>query len=208
MKPSISQCRTAALYRADHERGRNLRQTATVHPISNAALRHGRCSLFRSFRPVGVSVRASTALIVSPSRPKKISKPSTHETRSPKRMEVLSLFTMIVRLMCLGRFRLPSASGPLVVVFLLCCPTSSLAPTRQTVLQAMAGHLTLLAIPFFGSWRLPSCDRGVAKRIHPFSLSRWSGGISRWSGECGVLCCMLFGLSGPSPAQSVASVHS
>ena len=63
-------------------------------------------------------------------------------------MEVLILFTMIVGLMLLG-VPIAVSLGFSSIVFLLVLSDSSLASIAQTFFQAMAGHYTLLAIPFF-----------------------------------------------------------
>ena len=63
-------------------------------------------------------------------------------------MEVLILFMMIVGLMLLG-VPIAVSLGFSSIIFLLVLSDSSLASIAQTFFQAMAGHYTLLAIPFF-----------------------------------------------------------
>ncbi len=118
-------------------------------------------------------------------------------------MEVLVLFLMIVGLMLLG---LPIAVslGFSSIVFLLVLSDSSLASIAQTFFQAMAGHYTLLAIPFFVLASSFMSTGGVAKRIIRFSIAlvgHFPGGLA----IAGVFACMMFAaLSGSSPATVVA----
>ena len=118
-------------------------------------------------------------------------------------MEVLILFLMIVGLMLLG---LPIAVslGFSSIVFLLVLSDSSLASIAQTFFQAMAGHYTLLAIPFFVLASSFMSTGGVAKRIIRFSIAlvgHFPGGLA----IAGVFACMMFAaLSGSSPATVVA----
>jgi C4-dicarboxylate transporter, DctM subunit len=118
-------------------------------------------------------------------------------------MEVLILFLMIVGLMLVG---LPIAVslGFSSIVFLLVLSDSSLASIAQTFFQAMAGHYTLLAIPFFVLASSFMSTGGVAKRIIRFSIAlvgHFPGGLA----IAGVFACMMFAaLSGSSPATVVA----
>ncbi len=118
-------------------------------------------------------------------------------------MEVLILFLMIVGLMLLG---LPIAVslGFSSIIFLLVLSDSSLASIAQTFFQAMAGHYTLLAIPFFVLASSFMSTGGVAKRIIRFSIAlvgHFPGGLA----IAGVFACMMFAaLSGSSPATVVA----
>ncbi len=118
-------------------------------------------------------------------------------------MEVLVLFIMIIGLMLLG---LPIAVslGFSSIVFLLVLSDSSLASIAQTFFQAMAGHYTLLAIPFFVLASSFMSTGGVAKRIIRFSIAlvgHFPGGLA----IAGVFACMMFAaLSGSSPATVVA----
>ncbi|EAP84132.1 TRAP transporter large permease [Sulfitobacter sp. EE-36] len=118
-------------------------------------------------------------------------------------MEVLILFTMIVGLMLLG-VPIAVSLGFSSIVFLLVLSDSSLASIAQTFLQAMAGHYTLLAIPFFVLASSFMSTGGVAKRIIRFSIAlvgHFPGGLA----IAGVFACMLFAaLSGSSPATVVA----
>ena len=90
------------------------------------------------------------------------------------------------------------------IVFLLVLSDSSLASIAQTFFQAMAGHYTLLAIPFFVLASSFMSTGGVAKRIIRFSIAlvgHFPGGLA----IAGVFACMLFAaLSGSSPATVVA----
>ncbi|HAR83700.1 MAG TPA: C4-dicarboxylate ABC transporter permease, partial [Sulfitobacter pontiacus] len=85
-------------------------------------------------------------------------------------MEVLILFTMIVGLMLLG-VPIAVSLGFSSIVFLLVLSDSSLASIAQTFFQAMAGHYTLLAIPFFVLASSFMSTGGVAKRIIRFSIA-------------------------------------
>ncbi|EEB84683.1 TRAP transporter large permease [Roseobacter sp. GAI101] len=118
-------------------------------------------------------------------------------------MEVLILFTMIVGLMLLG-VPIAVSLGFSSIVFLLVLSDSSLASIAQTFFQAMAGHYTLLAIPFFVLASSFMSTGGVAKRIIRFSIAlvgHFPGGLA----IAGVFACMMFAaLSGSSPATVVA----
>ena len=118
-------------------------------------------------------------------------------------MEVLILFTMIVGLMLLG-VPIAVSLGFSSIVFLLVLSDSSLASIAQTFFQAMAGHYTLLAIPFFVLASSFMSTGGVAKRIIRFSIAL-VGHFPCGLAIAGVFACMLFAaLSGSSPATVVA----
>ena len=63
-------------------------------------------------------------------------------------MEVAVLFIMVVGLLLIGT-PIAIALGLSSITFLLVLGDTSLASIAQTFFQAMAGHYTLLAIPFF-----------------------------------------------------------
>ena len=90
------------------------------------------------------------------------------------------------------------------IIFLLVLSDTSLASIAQTLFQAMAGHYTLLAIPFFILASSFMSTGGVARRIIRFSIAvvgHFHGGLA----IAGVFACMLFAaLSGSSPATVVA----
>jgi C4-dicarboxylate transporter DctM subunit len=90
------------------------------------------------------------------------------------------------------------------ILFLLVLSDTSLASVAQSFFQAMAGHYTLLAIPFFILASSFMSTGGVAKRIIRFSIAlvgHLRGGLA----IAGVFACMLFAaLSGSSPATVVA----
>ena len=90
------------------------------------------------------------------------------------------------------------------IYFLLTLSDTSLASIAQSFFQAMAGHYTLLAIPFFILASSFMSTGGVAKRIIRFSIAvvgHFPGGLA----IAGVFACMLFAaLSGSSPATVVA----
>ena len=81
---------------------------------------------------------------------------------------------------------------------------TSLASIAQSLYQAMAGHYTLLAIPFFVLASSFMSTGGVARRIIRFSIAcvgHLPGGLA----IAGVFACMMFAaLSGSSPATVVA----
>ena len=118
-------------------------------------------------------------------------------------MEVAILFTMVVGLMLVG-VPIAISLGMSSIVFLLVLSDTSLASIAQTLFQAMAGHYTLLAIPFFILASSFMSTGGVAKRIIRFSIAlvgHFPGGLA----IAGVFACMLFAaLSGSSPATVVA----
>ncbi len=118
-------------------------------------------------------------------------------------MEVLILFMMIIGLMLIG-VPIAVSLGFSSIVFLLVLSDSSMASIAQTFFQAMAGHYTLLAIPFFVLASSFMSTGGVAKRIIRFSVAlvgHFPGGLA----IAGVFACMMFAaLSGSSPATVVA----
>ena len=118
-------------------------------------------------------------------------------------MEVAVLFALVVGLMLIG-VPIAVSLGFSSIVFLLVLSDTSLASMAQTLFQAMAGHYTLLAIPFFILASTFMSTGGVAKRIIRFSIAivgHFPGGLA----IAGVFACMLFAaLSGSSPATVVA----
>ena len=118
-------------------------------------------------------------------------------------MEVAILFGMIIGLMLLG-IPIAVSLGVSSILFLLVLSDTSLASIAQTLFQAMAGHYTLLAIPFFILASSFMSTGGVAKRIIRFAIAivgHFPGGLA----IAGVFACMLFAaLSGSSPATVVA----
>ena len=118
-------------------------------------------------------------------------------------MEVIILFTMVVGLMLIG-VPIAVSLGLSSIIFLLALSDTSLASIAQSFFQAMAGHYTLLAIPFFILASSFMSTGGVARRIIRFSIAlvgHLPGGLA----IAGVFACMLFAaLSGSSPATVVA----
>jgi len=118
-------------------------------------------------------------------------------------MDVVLLFAMVVGLMLIG-VPIAISLGLSSVLFLLVFSDTSLASVAQTIFQAMAGHYTLLAIPFFILASSFMSTGGVAKRIIRFSIAvvgHLPGGLA----IAGVFACMMFAaLSGSSPATVVA----
>ncbi|WP_323783334.1 TRAP transporter large permease [Thalassovita sp.] len=118
-------------------------------------------------------------------------------------MEVAILFAMVVGLMLLG-VPIAVSLGLSSILFLLALSDTSLASVAQSFFQAMAGHYTLLAIPFFILASSFMSTGGVARRIIRFSIAivgHFHGGLA----IAGVFACMMFAaLSGSSPATVVA----
>jgi C4-dicarboxylate transporter DctM subunit len=118
-------------------------------------------------------------------------------------MEVAVLFAMVIGLMLVG-VPIAISLGFSSIIFLLVLSDTSLASIAQTFFQAMAGHYTLLAIPFFILASSFMSTGGVAARIIRFSIAivgHLPGGLA----IAGVFACMLFAaLSGSSPATVVA----
>jgi C4-dicarboxylate transporter DctM subunit len=118
-------------------------------------------------------------------------------------MEVALLFVVIVALLMIG-VPIAVSLGLSSILFLLVFSDTSLASIAQSFFQAMAGHYTLLAIPFFILASSFMSTGGVAKRIIRFAIAivgHFPGGLA----IAGVFACMLFAaLSGSSPATVVA----
>lgn len=118
-------------------------------------------------------------------------------------MEVAILFAAVVGFLMIG-VPIAVALGLSSILFLLAYSDTSLASIAQTYFQAMAGHYTLLAIPFFILASSFMSTGGVARRIIDFSIAcvgHFPGGMA----IAGVFACMLFAaLSGSSPATVVA----
>ncbi|QFS82228.1 Sialic acid TRAP transporter permease protein SiaT [Roseivivax sp. THAF40] len=118
-------------------------------------------------------------------------------------MEVVVLFAMIIGLMLIG-VPIAVSLGFSSTIFLLVLSDTSLASIAQSFFQAMAGHYTLLAIPFFILASSFMSTGGVARRIIRFSIAvvgHFPGGLA----IAGVFACMMFAaLSGSSPATVVA----
>ena len=118
-------------------------------------------------------------------------------------MEVVILFVMVIGLMLIG-VPIAISLGLSSILFLLVLSDTSLASVAQTMFQAMAGHYTLLAIPFFILASSFMSTGGVAKRIIRFSIAL-VGHLHGGMAIAGVVACMLFAaLSGSSPATVVA----
>ena len=118
-------------------------------------------------------------------------------------MDVVLLFTMVIGLLLIG-VPIAVSLGFSSIVFLLVFSDTSLASIAQSFYQAMAGHFTLLAIPFFILASSFMSTGGVARRIIRFSIAcvgHMRGGLA----IAGVFACMMFAaLSGSSPATVVA----
>jgi C4-dicarboxylate transporter, DctM subunit len=118
-------------------------------------------------------------------------------------MAVLFLFTMVIGLLLIG-VPIAVSLGLSSIIFLLTFSESSLGSIAQTLFNALAGHFTLLAIPFFILASTFMSTGGVAQRIIRFAIAcvgSFQGGLA----IAGVFACMLFAaLSGSSPATVVA----
>ena len=118
-------------------------------------------------------------------------------------MEVAALFLSVLIMLMIG-VPIAVSLGLSSILFLLVLSDTSLASIAQSFFQAMAGHYTLLAIPFFILASSFMSTGGVAKRIIRFSIAivgHLPGGLA----IAGVFACMLFAaLSGSSPATVVA----
>ena len=118
-------------------------------------------------------------------------------------MEVAILFLLVIAMLIIG-VPIAVSLGLSSIFFLLTLSDTSLASIAQSFFQAMAGHYTLLAIPFFILASSFMSTGGVAKRIIRFSIAvvgHFPGGLA----IAGVFACMLFAaLSGSSPATVVA----
>ncbi|ARE41446.1 TRAP-type C4-dicarboxylate transport system, large permease component [Rhodovulum sp. P5] len=118
-------------------------------------------------------------------------------------MDVALLFAMVVGFLLIG-VPIAVSLGMASMLFLLAFSDASLASIAQSMYQAMAGHYTLLAIPFFILASSFMSTGGVARRIIRFSIAcvgHLRGGLA----IAGVFACMMFAaLSGSSPATVVA----
>ena len=118
-------------------------------------------------------------------------------------MEVAILFFLVIAMLIIG-VPIAISLGLSSIIFLVVLSDTSLASIAQSFFQAMAGHYTLLAIPFFILASSFMSTGGVAKRIIRFSIAivgHFPGGLA----IAGVFACMLFAaLSGSSPATVVA----
>lgn len=118
-------------------------------------------------------------------------------------MEVAVLFAMVIGLLLIG-VPIAVSLGFSSMVFLLALSDVSLGSIAQSLYQAMAGHYTLLAIPFFILASSFMSTGGVARRIIRFSIAcvgHLRGGLA----IAGVFACMMFAaLSGSSPATVIA----
>lgn len=118
-------------------------------------------------------------------------------------MDVFILFTMVIGLMLIG-VPIAVSLGLSSILFMLALSNTSLASVAASLYNGMAGHYTLLAIPFFVLASSFMSTGGVAKRIIRFSIAlvgHLPGGLA----IAGVFACMMFAaLSGSSPATVVA----
>ncbi len=118
-------------------------------------------------------------------------------------MEILVLFLLVIGFLMIG-VPIAISLGLSSMLFLLVLSDTSLASVAKQLFQSMAGHPTLLAIPFFILASSFMSTGGVARRIINFSIAcvgHFPGGLA----IAGVFACMLFAaLSGSSPATVVA----
>ena len=111
-------------------------------------------------------------------------------------MEVAALFLSVVVMLLIG-VPIAVSLGLSSILFLLVLSDTSLASIAQSFFQAMAGHYTLLAIPFFILASSFMSTGGVAKRIIRFSIAlvgHLPGGLA----IAGVFACMLFAAYRPA----------
>ncbi|MDH3637275.1 MAG: TRAP transporter large permease [Gammaproteobacteria bacterium] len=118
-------------------------------------------------------------------------------------MDVVILFGMVIGLLMIG-VPIAISLGLASIIFLMIHSDVSFASIAQTLFDALSGHYTLLAIPFFILASAFMSTGGVAQRIIRFaidSVGHFAGGLA----IAGVFACMLFAaLSGSSPATVVA----
>ncbi len=118
-------------------------------------------------------------------------------------MDVLILFGMVIGFLMIG-VPIAISLGLASIIFLMMHSDVSFASIAQTLFDALSGHYTLLAIPFFILASAFMSTGGVAQRIIRFaidSVGHFAGGLA----IAGVFACMLFAaLSGSSPATVVA----
>jgi C4-dicarboxylate transporter DctM subunit len=110
---------------------------------------------------------------------------------------------MVIGLMLIG-VPIAVSLGLSSILFMLALSDTSLAAVAASLYNGMAGHYTLLAIPFFVLASSFMSTGGVARRIIRFSIAlvgHLPGGLA----IAGVFACMMFAaLSGSSPATVVA----
>ncbi len=118
-------------------------------------------------------------------------------------MDIVFLFVMVIGFMLIG-VPIAVSLGLASIIFMLLFSTTSLGAVAQQLFDALAGHYTLLAIPFFILASTFMSTGGVARRIIRFAISvvgHFRGGLA----IAAVFACMLFAaLSGSSPATVVA----
>lgn len=118
-------------------------------------------------------------------------------------MDVFILFSLVIGLMLVG-VPIAVSLGLSSIVFMLALSDTSLAAVAASLYNGMAGHYTLLAIPFFVLASTFMSTGGVARRIIRLSIAmvgHLPGGLA----IAGVFACMMFAaLSGSSPATVVA----
>lgn len=121
-------------------------------------------------------------------------------------MTTAALFALLFTCMLMG-MPIAIALGFSSIMTILLFSHDSLASIALKLLQALSGHYTLLAIPFFILSSAFLTTGGVAKRLIRFAISTVGyirGGLAMAS----VLACMLFAaISGSSPA-TVAAIGS
>jgi C4-dicarboxylate transporter DctM subunit len=118
-------------------------------------------------------------------------------------VDVVLLFAAVIGLLLIG-VPIAVALGLSSILFLMVYSDGSLGSMAQTLFQALAGHFTLLAIPFVILASTFMSTGGVAKRIIRFSIA-CVGHVQGGLAIAGVFACMMFAaLSGSSPATVVA----
>ena len=108
-------------------------------------------------------------------------------------MEVAILFGLVIVLLLIG-VPIAVSLGLSSILFLLVLSDTSLASIAQSFFQAMAGHYTLLAIPFFYPCIVLHVDwRRCTKNYQIFHCH--SRTFPWWTGDCRGIC--LYVVRGP-----------
>ena len=87
-----------------------------------------------------------------------------------KILRIVNIVFMVIGFLLLG-VPIAVSLGLSSMIYLLAFSDTSLASIAQSLYQAMAGHYTLLAIPFFILASSFMSTGGVAKRIIRFSIA-------------------------------------
>ena len=119
-------------------------------------------------------------------------------------MEVAILFFLVIAMLIIG-VPIAISLGLSSIMFLLVISDTSLASIAQSFFQAMAGHYTLLAIPFFILSGYIMAQGGIANRLINFAkviVSSLPGGLA----YVNIIACMFFGAISGSAAAATSAV--